>query len=68
MLANSEKLITEVKIGGSLACSDHALTMKMVRGLEQVSYENSKKLRFFSLERRRIWEYLIAAFQYIKGA
>lgn len=31
VLANLQELITEVKTGGSLGCSDHALTMKMVR-------------------------------------
>lgn len=36
LLTNSE-LIREVKIAGSLVCSEHTLAMKMVRGLEHPS-------------------------------
>lgn len=36
VLANLQELITEVKAGGSLGCSDHALTMKIVRELEKL--------------------------------
>jgi len=34
---------------------------KMIRGLEHLSYEDT-------LEKRRLWGDLIAAFQYLKGA
>lgn len=40
----------------------------VLRGLEQLSYEEGlHELDFFSLERKRIWEVLTAAFQYLKG-
>ena len=43
--------------------------MKMIKGLEHLSYEERfQELGFFSLEKRRLWEDFAVVFQYSKGA
>ncbi|KFQ76371.1 hypothetical protein N335_08502, partial [Phaethon lepturus] len=42
---------------------------KMIRGMEHLSSKDRvKELELFSLEKKRLWADLLAAFQYLKGA
>jgi len=46
----------------------HRRDTKMIQGLEHLSYiDRLKELVFFSLEKRRLWGYLIMAFRSLRG-
>lgn len=40
---------------------------KITRGLEHLAYRERLRVGLFSLDKRRVWGNIIAAFQYLKG-
>ena len=68
MLTNAEESIREVKIGGSLGCSDHALVEFVILKNVGLIKSRVRTLCYFLLENRRLQGHRIVAFQYLKGA